>query len=245
MSDHPQNNILGNFLFKHRGIIPTFVLVGGLGVYAWQMLSVSAIHQWFNTPVFVSFAIAWVGESIRMITVGFSPKGTSGRNTHNQLAHQLNTKGIYSVTRNPLYLGNFLIWLSVAILTQSIGFIIGFLVFFWWFYHHIIQTESQFLKAKFDDAYTRWADRTPAFFPSIKNYASESNPFNWRKVIRKEKNGIAAIMGIFGTFEILRQVLTGTFPLNSIWLWIGFAGLVYYIAVKLIMKHTDWLKNRE
>ena len=34
-------------------------------------------------------------------------KNTSGRNTHDQVADSLNTSGIYSIVRHPLYVGNF------------------------------------------------------------------------------------------------------------------------------------------
>ena len=37
---------------------------------------------------------------------------TSGKNTAKQIAESLNTSGIYSVLRNPLYLANFLNWLE-------------------------------------------------------------------------------------------------------------------------------------
>ena len=47
--------------------------------------------------------------------MGFAPRGTSGRNTLGQVAEVLNTSGMYSVVRNPLYLGNFVIWLGLAL----------------------------------------------------------------------------------------------------------------------------------
>ena len=51
-------------------------------------------------------ALAFVGLAIRVFTVGFVPAGTSGRKHDGQIAETLNTTGIYSLTRNPLYLGN-------------------------------------------------------------------------------------------------------------------------------------------
>ncbi|MGC9453013.1 MAG: methyltransferase family protein, partial [Oceanipulchritudo sp.] len=44
--------------------------------------------------------------------------GTSGRNTKQQVAYSLNTTGFYSVVRNPLYLGNFFMYLGIALFTH-------------------------------------------------------------------------------------------------------------------------------
>ncbi|NLL27934.1 MAG: DUF1295 domain-containing protein [Bacteroidales bacterium] len=45
----------------------------------------------------------------------FIPKGISGKNTEKQIADFLNTKGMYSIVRHPLYLGDFLMWLGLFI----------------------------------------------------------------------------------------------------------------------------------
>ena len=56
------------------------------------------------------------GLALRAYTVCTTPKGTSGRNTARQVADHLNTKGIYSVVRHPLYLANYLIWAGILLL---------------------------------------------------------------------------------------------------------------------------------
>ncbi|MBP1885245.1 methyltransferase family protein [Sinorhizobium mexicanum] len=59
-------------------------------------------------------ALALVGLAIRAFTVGHAPKGTSGRNTRKQIAESLNTTGMYSLCRNPLYFGNAVIYLAAS-----------------------------------------------------------------------------------------------------------------------------------
>jgi len=42
-------------------------------------------------------AISLLGLGVRIVTVGYVPKGTSGRNTRGQKANVLNTTGMYSL----------------------------------------------------------------------------------------------------------------------------------------------------
>ncbi|MBF0254846.1 MAG: hypothetical protein HQL11_06975 [Candidatus Omnitrophica bacterium] len=55
-------------------------------------------------------AVSFAGLFLRAAVVGVVPKDTSGRNTGGQLARSLNTTGMYSVSRNPIYLADFLEW---------------------------------------------------------------------------------------------------------------------------------------
>jgi len=60
---------------------------------------------------YIAIALSMFGFIIRAIAIGTTPKGTSGRNTkEGQVAESLNTKGIYSMVRHPLYLGNYFMW---------------------------------------------------------------------------------------------------------------------------------------
>src|SRR5690625_4190690 len=113
--------------------------------------------------------VSIAGLSIRLVTIGFTSKNTSGRNTtEGQVADTLNTTGIYSTVRHPLYLGNFLMWLGIALWTGNFWFIISFCLFYWVYYERIMFAEESFLRKKFGDRYLEWAEQTPAFFPSLK-----------------------------------------------------------------------------
>jgi len=58
--------------------------------------------------------VSCVGLGTRILTIGHTPQRTSGRNTKAQVAETLNTTGLYSMLRQPLYLGNFFMGLGLA-----------------------------------------------------------------------------------------------------------------------------------
>lgn len=113
------------------------MLVSGLAIFVLAKLngsqdSMHAYQAWLEHPaIFVSL----LGLGIRIHAVGYSGKHTSGRNTgKGQIADILNTKGLYSITRNPLYVGNYLMWLGFAMLTCNLWFIGVFSLIFWIYY---------------------------------------------------------------------------------------------------------------
>src|SRR5690349_16403077 len=97
----------GNWLFRRRGWLPMLLYpfaIALLYFYPEKTYTCVTSTSWGAFCLIVSLA----GLIIRAITVGHTPKGTSGRNTEKQIAECLNHTGIYSVVRHPLYLGNFL-----------------------------------------------------------------------------------------------------------------------------------------
>ena len=102
----------GNRLFRKRGIIPLYILILALPILLFgnQTVynSISAhTAEYIVKPIVavISILISLLGLGIRCYAIGTTPHGTSGRNTEKQVAKQLNTAGIYSVVRHPLYLG--------------------------------------------------------------------------------------------------------------------------------------------
>lgn len=102
----------GNWLFKRRSNLPLIILVVGLYVH-WHtethpgvfILEDTCYEIYYETCCLI---IALLGLALRIYTVGYTPANTSGRNTEQgQVADKLNTTGIYSAVRHPLYLGNF------------------------------------------------------------------------------------------------------------------------------------------
>ncbi|MDB1018572.1 isoprenylcysteine carboxylmethyltransferase family protein [Phocaeicola vulgatus] len=237
----------GNWLFRYRSYLPLIILAIGLSVYyiTVQMGSywfIYVIPHWLYYEYFC-LAIGLLGAIIRIYAVGHTPSGTSGRNTKEQVADSLNTTGIYSVVRHPLYLGNFLMWLGIVLLTCNMGFILSFMFIYWLYYERIMYAEEQFLRRKFGMPYLDWAEHTPAFIPQLKKFVPPVYPFSWKKVIKKEKNGIFALLLIFSMFNGIGSWLNSQIHTNWVLFWLAcFSGVAYFI-LKYIKKRTQLLNE--
>ena len=133
----------GNFLFKYRGQIPVFLFLIAIPFLYYTPNNELVDQTFWNI---ISVLVSSLGFVIRFYTIGTTPKGTSGRNTKNQIADFLNSTGIYSLVRHPLYLGNYFIWLGISIFTYNIFFIIVMSLLFWIYYERIMFAEERFLE---------------------------------------------------------------------------------------------------
>ncbi len=232
----------GDYLFRNRSYLPLIILILGLGVYLhaeyYEIESVDK-NLLSDSYEFICLGICLFGLLIRVIVVGYSPKNTSGRNTkEGQIADVLNTTGMYSIVRHPLYVGNFLMWLGVAMLTENAWFIISFVGFFAFYYERIMYAEESFLRNKFGSEYLKWAQKVPTFIPSFKNYKKNIHPFNFKKVLMKEKNGLAAIFILFWFFEFAGESVENEKIVLKFdfWFYAALISLVIYLILKFLKK---------
>ena len=231
----------GDFLFKNRSYLPLIILGIGLSVfihseYHKNEITDNSIPQLFN---YIWLGISLFGLYIRVFTVAHTPINTSGRNTkEGQIAEELNTTGIYSIVRHPLYLGNFFMWLGVAMLTENTWFVIAFVLFYAFYYERIMYAEESFLRQKFGNIYLDWAKNTPAFIPSFKHYQKAKYPFSIKKALKKEKNGLAAVFLLFWAFNFIGKMV----KLEAIrfeydfWFYGALASSIIYIVLKIMKK---------
>ena len=233
----------GRWLFRWRSyVLLTFL---PLGVWAASGPEPIEVHigEWPDVIWGMSCVVlAFVGLGVRAYTVGCAPRGTSGRNTREQVAETLNTTGMYSVTRNPLYLGNAIIYMAIALLTQSLTVAIVIPLFLIIYLERIIATEERFLAAKFGQEYETWAARVPTFFPAFSLWTPPALPFSFRNVLRREYSGlfgiVAAVAAVnFGHEAIGEGDLSGALP----WCDVLLAGAIVYVVLRYLKKHTTVL----
>ena len=81
---------------------------------------------------------------------------------------ELATDGPYSMTRNPLYFGNFILGVGIAIASNSLYGYIIFAIYYFVFFPALIIIEKNRMKKLFGEKYDKWAKHLNSFFPSIK-----------------------------------------------------------------------------
>ena len=228
----------GNWLFKYRSYLPLFILVIGLALYILKELNIDFILGQETTGEYIynsiCLFIGLFGLYIRFHVVGYAAENTSGKNTAEQKADTVNSTGFYSIVRHPLYLGNFLMWLSAAMLIANIWFILVFCLVYWVYYERIMYAEEAYLRDKFGDSYLNWANTVPTFFPRCKNYRKPSLPFNWMKAIKSEKNSFAALTLIFCLFDIIGQIITQRYNFNYVFIGLSVFSLLMYVVIKIL-----------
>ena len=109
----------GEYFFRWRSYLPLFMAVlflPGLAYFRETLGNSPGPNLAWDAGC---LAVALLGQAVRFFTVGFVPRGTSGRNTRGQVAETLNTT-VHAIVRNPLYLGNFIIWFGLALFIKSL-----------------------------------------------------------------------------------------------------------------------------
>ncbi len=232
----------GNWLFRWRSFLPLVMIA----------LFVIALRDFYRPIVNHSLDLLWelacfcvslVGLAIRVVAGGYVPSGTSGRNTKQQRASVLNTTGVYSVVRHPLYLGNFIIWFGLSLFIRVWWFSIVVILAFWLYYEKIMFAEERFLEKKFGDQFLDWAAVTPAFIPRLKHYKPSVLPFSWKTALGKEYSTLLSITLSFTALDIVSDLFTdGRVEVDPVWQVILVVSLVFYVAVRILKKSTNVLK---
>ena len=231
----------GNWLFVRRGWLPIFVYIPA--TLALLFASPESIFNWSSAMGIVCLGVSLVGIGIRSLVIGFTPKNTSGRNTtEGQVADTLNTKGMYSIVRHPLYIGNFMMWLGLILYVGVDWFIPLIVIAYWWYYEKIVMAEEDFLLRKFGTPYQEWCDRTNAFLPKFSHWEKPELGFSFRNVIKREYHGFFYLTLSFLYISVLRNFALGSEELmNRFWLYLFLAVAVCSLIIRIIVKRSKVL----
>ena len=236
----------GNFLCKDRGQFPVLLFVlAGPTLYFTDSKYVMENDMLFYMLTGVAIAMSISGQVIRAIAIGTSNKNTSGRNTEQQVAEALNTKGIYSTVRHPLYLGNYFMWIGIVCFTFNIWFIVSVSLLFWIYYERIMFCEERFLERKFGQSYVDWSMTAPAFWPSMKNYKKGEIPFSMKTIMRREYSGITATAIGFIFVAFFREWFTTKEVPTSLNYLYWLIGALLFSLIFRTLKHSTKLLYEE
>ena len=116
------------------------------------LLAVFANHY----PSIIGILICFFGATLRFISSGYLRKES-----------KLAVGGPYAHTRNPLYLGTFIMALgaTISVGAHLLAFIMG--VVFFLNYHYVIQFEETKLPKLFGESYQNYCQLVPRFLPRL------------------------------------------------------------------------------
>jgi protein-S-isoprenylcysteine O-methyltransferase Ste14 len=229
----------GRRLFKLRSQVPLALLpVVFLAVpqsaatEQWLGPRGSALAQW------TAIGVGLVGLLMRCWVVGYAPDGTSARDTRGMRAAQLNSTGVYSIVRHPLYLANGLLWLG-AVLSARVWWspVIAFLAY-WIYIERVMLGEEEFLNQTFGDAFRSWAAVTPAIVPSLSRWRPMTGArWQWKRM-SSEHNALLALASSVLLFDFLSHWWAGSPAFapfyaqhpDLVWFW-GMAASFSVIAI--------------
>lgn len=147
------------------------------------------------TPLLLGLgaALATGGLLVRGWSAGTIDKGEA-----------LAVSGPYAFTRNPLYLGSFVIGIGLAAAGGHWIWPVAFIAFFGAVYVPTMKREAERLSQLFGSRYAEYAAQVPAFLPRLTPYGSEPTEgggFQWSRYRRYRE--WEALLGVVGALLVL------------------------------------------
>ena len=229
----------GNCLFRIRnGLFPLLFVVLMLVTGPANLLNNPA---WDRLEIYVGAAIALSGEMFRLFVIGFAYIKRGGKN-RKVYANDLVIAGLYAHTRNPMYVGNFLIAVGVSIFYGSPWIYIFSIPFFTWVYLAITAAEEQYLLGKFGPAYEDYMKSVNRFVPDFRGLSKSlaGCRYRWRTVLAKEYGTLFGLLAgltlitiwkkywIYGWDAQKHEILT------IAWLFVPW--ILFYVTVRFLKK---------
>ena len=172
-------------VFKNRGWLPVpFLLV--------PLLVPSSLVA---RNVIIGAVLMVLGEAWRMW--GVATAGTVTRR-RSRTVQKLVSHGPFAWSRNPLYVGNFAIWMGIITLSGVLWFLPLAVGIFALEYYFIVRYEEGVLESIFSTEYLDYKEQTPRWFPRAP--AASGGEFFWAEAWRSEISTFlqyAAIIGLF------------------------------------------------
>lgn len=179
---------LGGWLFRHRSSLP-LPLVAVLLLVPAPSTGLGAWPGWLVAGMPVVLA----GELLRLW--GVHHIGVISRTRSDRLGPLIDS-GPFAVVRNPLYLGNIMLWLGFSLsagLLWLAPVVVGLLALE---YHAIVRWEERLLESRIGESYRQYMSRVPRWIPRL----SAGQPlrydpaFSWTDTLFSERGTLIAIV---------------------------------------------------
>ncbi len=158
-----------------------------LGVVFLLLMHPSTRSMW------IGGIVALAGASLRVWASGHIDKG-----------RRLAREGPYALTRNPLYLGSFLMALGILLGGQGYWLLIPFFAFYLGMYIPVMKAEEDELLQGYGEAFVEYSRQVPLFFPTFSRFGHGASNFLWSRVIRNREHRTVAGLLAAEAFLVLR-----------------------------------------
>jgi protein-S-isoprenylcysteine O-methyltransferase Ste14 len=184
---------IGAVLFRNRSWLPVpFLLVALLA--PGRMTAASWI---------VGGVLIVIGEGIRLAGVAAAGTVTRRRSRNVQ---RLVTYGAFSWVRNPLYVGNFLIWMGFVVISGVLWFLPVAIALFALEYTLIVSYEEGVLESIFGAEYLNYKTTTPRWIPRPPRGPQEPGPHDWAEAWRSEISTFMQYGALIVAFLVKRRL---------------------------------------
>ncbi|MFQ5534667.1 MAG: methyltransferase family protein [Sphingomonadales bacterium] len=229
----------GKPFFQRRKYASTVTIIGGaLVILAFGGATFDDPLRQFSYDAFW-IAVAAMGGIVRITASGFAALGTSGEGKKEAVAPELNTTGVYSLVRNPLYVGRVLTFTGLAFLTGvweygALVFLLSIL-----FYERVIAYEEQYLAQKFGDEYSKWCARVPVFLPKLTGWVTPRLKWWWRRLFFRETYKVLDLAATVTAYTVLKDyAATGNWAFSSVQLAAIIVLATGYVVITSLKRFT-------
>ena len=165
----PHSSKLGGWLFRHRTSLP-------LPIAAAILLIPSGETPSGATAILMGVALTALGEGIRLW--GVHHIGTISRTRSDRIGPLIDT-GPFGRVRNPLYIGNILLWVGFAITARLLWLAPLAFALLAAEYHWIVKWEEALLLSRRGDEYRAYVQKVPRWIPHIRGWGrSRLRPYS-------------------------------------------------------------------
>jgi protein-S-isoprenylcysteine O-methyltransferase Ste14 len=149
-----------------------------------------------SRSLWIGGTVALIGAALRVWAAGHIDKGKV-----------LAQSGPYALTRNPLYLGSFLMALGILVAGQGYRLLLPFGLFFLGVYYPVMKVEEVELRRGYGQEFVRYARSVPFFFPSLRARAGPPSVFLWTRVLKNREHHTLAGLLITEAFLVLVSII--------------------------------------
>jgi protein-S-isoprenylcysteine O-methyltransferase Ste14 len=178
---------LGGWLFKKRTLLPIPIVLA--------LLFVAPPPPGTGLPglPWIGAALVTLGEMIRLW--GVHHIGAISRTRSDRLG-PLVASGPFAHSRNPLYIGNALLWLGFTVAARLLWLVPVVFALLAVEYHAIVRWEERLLESRLGDPYRTYMERVPRWLPrltAVSNAAGIDARFSWRETLFSERGTLIGI----------------------------------------------------